>query len=253
VLDQTEEVQSEVFQDVLHAALDLQKTASSEVWVLARQIQVALQGQEELYDRCREAGVAFVKYEDEVQISSHDGHVELLVVDAQAGVRLTISDPDTLIVPQKAVLSSSALEFAQSLSIRILHDRYTQPDSLWRLPNETNRPGIFAVGSSRGNMDYQAILDDAASVARSVKERLKPEGIPVKAHIPVVDKGKCVYCLTCVRTCPFGAMQRGKAQGMAASVNRLACQACGVCIAVCPAGALQLRDEIVDFGLQNAD
>jgi len=253
LLDHQKETRSEVFKDVLHAALYLQKQPNTEVWVLSKQVQVALQGQEELYDQCREAGVIFVKYCDDIEVNNSDGYLELNGFDTQVGAEFTISRPDTLIIPQKTVLPSSALTFAQSLKIRILNGQYTQPDSLWRLPNETNRSGIFAVGASRGNMDRQAIMNDAISVVLSIRERLKPEGIAIKEHIPIVDKGKCVYCLTCVRTCPFGAMERGKGQGMAASINLSACQACGTCVAECPAGALQLRNEILDFRLEIAN
>ncbi len=247
LLEHQTQFQAEVFQDVLQAAAHLQKQANTEVWVLAQEVQVAFRGQQELYDGCRENGVVFIKYQDDVTIQSNNGHFELTGFDIQVDSAFTISRPNTLVIPQKAVLLPSALAFAESLNLRILNEQYTQPDSLWRLPNETNRPGIFAAGSARGNMVRQAIIADAASVALSVQERLKPEGIPVKENIPVIDKGKCVYCLSCVRTCPFGAMQKGKGQGMAASVNRLACQACGTCVAVCPAGALQLRNEILDF------
>ena len=253
LLDHQDEIQSEVFRDLLYAALQLQKRANTEVWVLAKHVQVALQKQEELYDQCREAGVIFIKYRDEIEIHKNNDGVGLTGFDTQVGSVFTIPKTDMLIVPQKTGLSAPALAFAQSLNIRILNEQYTQPDSLWRLPNETNRPGIFAVGAARGNMDRQAILNDAVSVALSVRERLKPGGIVVEEHIPVVDQGKCVFCLTCVRTCPFGAMEKGT--GRAANVNLLACQACGTCVAECPAGALQMRnleDSTIYAGIRHA-
>lgn len=243
LLDSQETIQSEIFRDVLDAALHLRETTNGEVWVLAKQIQVALQGQEELYDECREAGIVFIKYRDDIEVKRCNGSFELTGFENQIGAACIIDNLDLLVMPQKSVLPPLDLTFARALNIRILNQAYTQPDSLWRLPNETNRPGIFAVGASRGNMDRQAIVNDAASVVLSVKERLKPDGIPIKEHVPIVDKGKCAYCLTCVRTCPFGAMEKGTGQGRAASVNLLACQACGTCVAACPAGALQLRNE----------
>jgi len=56
-----------------------------------------------------------------------------------------------------------------------------------------------------------------------------------------VDTEKCVYCLTCVRVCPFGAMMKNPEEGVAA-VNPAACQSCGVCIGECPAEALRMRN-----------
>jgi Pyruvate/2-oxoacid:ferredoxin oxidoreductase delta subunit/thioredoxin reductase len=242
LLDYHEEMTSEVFKDVLHAALHLRKTPNAEVWVLSKHVQVALPEQEELYDQCREAGVIFVKYRDDLEVKNKNGDFALKGFDTQVGIEFTISNPDILIVPQKATLSSSALIFAQSLNIQILNGKYTQPDSLWRLPNETNRPGIFAVGSARGNLDLQAITDDVASGVLSVRKHLScPDGIQIEEHIPVVDEEKCAYCLTCVRVCPFGAMGKDVEERVA-KVILSACQACGICVAECPAEAIQMRN-----------
>jgi Pyruvate/2-oxoacid:ferredoxin oxidoreductase delta subunit len=241
LLDDQDEITAEVFKDVLHAALHLGKTPNTEVWVLSNQVQVALHGQEELYDQCREAGVIFLKYGDDLKVKNRSGDPVLKGFDTQVGIELTITDPDILIIPQKTTLSSSALAFAQSLDMRILNGKYTQPDSLWRLPNETNRPGVFAVGSARGNLDLQGITEDVASGVLSVRKRLNPDGIHIKEHIPVVEEEKCVYCLTCVRTCPFGAMAKDLEERVAMVISS-ACQACGICVGECPAEALQMRN-----------
>jgi len=241
LLDYHEEITSEIFKDVLHAALQLRKKASAEVWVLSKQVQVALRGQEELYDQCRDAGVIFVKYRDDLEVKNNHGDFTLKGFDPQVGLELTISNPDHLIIPQKTVLSSSAAAFAQLLKLQILNGKYTQPDSLWRLPNETNRPGIFAVGSARGNLDLRAVSEDVVSGVFSVRERLNPGGIQVKEHIPIVDAEKCVYCLTCVRVCPYGAMAKDVEERVA-RVILSACQACGICVGECPAEALQMRN-----------
>jgi heterodisulfide reductase subunit A-like polyferredoxin len=238
-----------VFKDVLHAALHLGKTPNTEVWVLSKQVQVALQGQEEVYDQCREAGVIFVKYRDDLDVKhSHGGpalskveEFDLKGFDTQLGRVFTISQPHMLVIPQKAILCRSAASFARSLKIQILQEKYTQPDSLWRLPNETNRPGIFAIGSARGNLDLQAINEDVASGVLSVRKRLSPGGVHIKEHIPVVETEKCVYCLTCVRVCPFGAMAKDVEERIA-KVVPIACQACGICVSECPAEALQMRN-----------
>ena len=209
--------------------------------MLSKEVQVALQGQEELYDECREAGVIFVKYQDDLQVKNNNGDFDLKGFDPQVGLEFTISNPDTVIIPQKTALSSPAVNVAQVLNIRILNGKYVQPDSLWRLPNETNRPGIFAVGSARSNLDLQGIHEDVASGVLSVRERLNPAGIQIEEHIPVVETEKCVYCLTCVRLCPFGAMAKDVEERVAKVVPS-ACQACGICVGECPAEALQMRN-----------
>ncbi len=54
-----------------------------------------------------------------------------------------------------------------------------------------------------------------------------------------VEAGKCIACLTCVRTCPFGA-PRILSEGYAV-IDPEKCQACGICVVECPARAIELK------------
>ncbi len=61
-----------------------------------------------------------------------------------------------------------------------------------------------------------------------------------------MDSVKCVGCLTCVRTCPFGIPQmrtdRSGVGGLGGAVwiDPARCQGCGTCTGECPAQAIQL-------------
>jgi heterodisulfide reductase subunit A len=63
-----------------------------------------------------------------------------------------------------------------------------------------------------------------------------------------VDPAKCVGCLTCTRTCPFGIPQviessdRSGVGGLggAAFIDPAQCQGCGTCTGECPANAIKL-------------
>jgi heterodisulfide reductase subunit A len=90
-------------------------------------------------------------------------------------------------------------------------------------------------------MDPAAIRDDAATLAYALRARFSPAGTPVRNHIPEVDADACVYCLTCVRVCPFKAMTTDPEERVAKVVES-ACQACGICAAECPAEAIQIRN-----------
>ncbi len=54
-----------------------------------------------------------------------------------------------------------------------------------------------------------------------------------------VDPEKCIACLTCVRTCPFGAPSI-VSDGYAV-IDPEKCQACGICVVECPARAIYLE------------
>ncbi len=241
LLDYKKETKPEIFRDVLLAAKYMREIFNAEVRILLRNVRVSMQDVQQLYDGCREGGIIFIKYEDDPVVKDSQGDLKLGVFDSLTASHLIIENPGWFIHPGTTGFSRAAREFADSLNLRVLANEYSQPDSLWLLPNETNRAGVFAIGAARGNMDASAIQEDAESLAFSVVSRISSGGLQIEEHIPEIDEDKCAYCLTCVRVCPFGAMGKNTADRVA-KVIKSACQGCGICAAECPAVAIQMRN-----------
>jgi len=82
-------------------------------------------------------------------------------------------------------------------------------------------------------------------VIKALKKMVEEEA-PEKAlemrfkmgRLAMVDAGKCIACLTCVRACPFGAPYIVP-EGYAVIAPEK-CQACGICVVECPARAIEL-------------
>jgi heterodisulfide reductase subunit A-like polyferredoxin len=240
LLDRKRETPPEIVQDVLLAARTIRERYAAEIWVLLRQVRVSLPGLQELYDSCREAGVIFVKYEA-LSLRNDYGDFELGGLDTQSGASFQILKPDRLVLPGRGMLSEQACALAARLGLRLHDGAYTQPDSLWRLPNESSRPGIFVAGSARADMGHAGIVSDAEALAYALRQRFLPHGVPLNQHVAVVDADKCAYCLTCVRVCPFGAMGKDVQQRVARPIAA-ACQGCGTCASECPAEAIELHN-----------
>ena len=152
-----------IFRDILRAALYLKTEQPAEVWILTDNVQVAAQGLEQLYDECREAGCVFVKFDREIRVVEDYGDFVLQGKDAATGSPFKVEQPSYLVVPGRPVLPEPALKLAERLGIRITDDTYSQTASQWRLPNETNRNGVFAAGTARANLDARGVRDDAAA------------------------------------------------------------------------------------------
>jgi len=57
----------------------------------------------------------------------------------------------------------------------------------------------------------------------------------------IVDEERCVLCLTCLRTCPWSAIDiEGSSKRKKARINWEQCHLCGLCSTSCPAGAITL-------------
>jgi heterodisulfide reductase subunit A-like polyferredoxin len=106
--------------------------------------------------------------------------------------------------------------------------------------------GVFVAGMAHyPKFIEEAIAHAQAAAGRALTLLSKPR-LYVGGTIAVVDQTKCVGCLTCTRTCPFGIpridMERtgvGNIIG-AAYIDPALCQGCGTCTGECPAKAIQL-------------
>jgi pyruvate formate lyase activating enzyme len=63
-----------------------------------------------------------------------------------------------------------------------------------------------------------------------------PESISLKPQVQWLEN-RCIGCLTCIKTCPNGALSRGE-DGL--HIDRERCQGCGACAEACPGNALEL-------------
>jgi len=240
LLDRFSETPPEILQDVLHGVEVIKKRFASDVWILLKQVRVALPGLEELYDSCREKGIIFVKYEN-LSLKNDFGDFEIEAKDSQTGEPLRISKPDRLVLPDTTGLSGAARSMAEKLGLRLFDGMYTQPYSLWRLTSESNRPGVFVCGSARSNLDAAGVRSDSSAMVMGLKERFGPGGNTAIEHIAVVDNEKCAYCLTCLRVCPFGAVAKDTEERVARIIDTV-CQGCGICASECPAEAIEMRN-----------
>jgi len=82
-------------------------------------------------------------------------------------------------------------------------------------------------------------------VIKALQELAKEIGVQVEekrfaaGRLARVEAEKCIVCLTCVRTCPFGApyiLEEGFAV-----IDPEKCQGCGICVVECPARAIVLE------------
>jgi heterodisulfide reductase subunit A-like polyferredoxin len=156
-------------------------------------------------------------------------------------------NPDLLVLSEAIIPAEGSRELAELLKFSCTLEGFFLEAHVKLQPVDFPAEGIFLAGTAH----YPKLLDETIAQAGAAAARaasiLSKDELEVGGVVAVVDETKCTGCLTCVRVCPFGAVQInpdlvgvGEIVG-AAEVTAAACRGCGLCPAECPAKAIQLQ------------
>ena len=238
VLDMNNDENTAATEDALMLAVRLADNYACSTTVFCREIRVASKHLESLMDRARERGTVFVKYEGPAELSVDDCGVRVAVNDVLLGRRIEA-------VFEIAGISAAGLQagadpgLVRTLNIRTDSMGGIQDNNIHMFPDLSSRRGIFAAGACTGRINRQSSADEALAAAFDAHNMLARKKMRVSSMNTVVDSEKCVLCLTCLRTCPHGAIRIDNTEGAAVSIPE-ACRRCGACVSECPAQAITL-------------
>jgi len=85
-------------------------------------------------------------------------------------------------------------------------------------------------------MELDQALAEADAAVSAVQQLLGRGRAAAPQGRAIIDRGRCVLCLTCHRLCPHGAVSWDNR----AIINELACHGCGICASQCPNEAIQI-------------
>ncbi|MEW6659590.1 MAG: hydrogenase iron-sulfur subunit [Thermodesulfobacteriota bacterium] len=160
--------------------------------------------------------------------------------------RLTFFDPvmhqeeslscDLVILDEVYAPAAGNAALAETLGLFPGPSGFLQVDNVRHLPVITNRRGIYAAGPARGVMGLDQALAEADAAVSAVQQLLGRGRAAAPQGRAIIDRGRCVLCLTCHRLCPHGAVSWDNR----AIINELACHGCGICASQCPNEAIQI-------------
>ena len=244
------------FVAALQQAIAAKKELKSEVHLLFGNAKVAGGGLEQLYQEARRMGVVMVKYDAFPRIAetavpvtyqadeSERRPLELSFTGEQMGadrgpVDMTLA-ADILVSGEDLLPSDPTRHTADLLGLEKTLTGFVSADNVFMTPVLTSRRGIFAVGGCRGPMTLSEISQQADEAALAAFGILSSAVLEIVDRVAVVEPDKCALCLTCIRSCPGGAIVVDHERN-AAGVAPEACQGCGICASECPADAIQLE------------
>jgi heterodisulfide reductase subunit A len=202
---------------------------------------------EQYYTEARRRGVIFVRYDDARNPVVEEVNGRLRVTAQEPILKQTLTfEPDLLALNMAIVPSPGTAELARTLRVPLSDEGFFMEAHLKMRPMDFMEEGIFVAGMAHYPKFIEETIAHAQATAGRAITILAQPSLYVGGNVAVVDQTKCVGCLTCVRTCPFGIPQVQPGQtgvgGIvgAAVIDPALCQGCGTCTGECPAKAIQL-------------
>jgi heterodisulfide reductase subunit A len=203
---------------------------------------------EQYYTAARRRGVVFIRYDDAVarpMVQEENGRLRVTAWEPTLKRVLTF-EPDLLALNMAIVPAAGAAALARVLNVPLSGEGFFLEAHLKMRPMDFMDEGIFVAGMAH----YPKFIEEAIAHAQATAGRaitiLAKQPLYIGGSVAVVDQNKCVGCLTCVRTCPFGIPKIqpeqagvGRIMGVA-YIDPALCQGCGTCTSECPAKAIQL-------------
>ena len=238
VLDMRVDETKMSMETALNLSIRLQGRGRRQVHLLCRDAKVSASGLQKLYDEAREAGVDIVKYEGNPSLVEGEDGVLVTCHDSILGRDISLHC-DFVGISIRGLTSSADQSIADLTGVSLDGLGQMQDNNIHLFPGQTNRPGIFVVGSCRGQDYLPMVTAEAGATALAIHTLLEKGSMEIELSGPVVNPDKCILCLTCVRSCPFKAMKVDREKGAATSVPEV-CRKCGICAGECPAKAIEL-------------
>lgn len=211
---------------------------SARVFVLHRDLFTPGVAAERYYRKVMAAGVRFLRYDPAhpPQVLGN-GRVEFVTVrDPLRGQTVTlpadlvvlstplVPDPDNVLTSRllKTPLDESGFFLEAHVKLR---------------PVEFATDGVLLCGTARWPADVAETVAQAGAAAAKAAIPMRAGAVTAEAIGAWSDPARCTACGTCIRTCPYGAVEMHET----AIVNVVSCKGCGCCVAACPNGAMQQR------------
>jgi len=237
VLDLLAQQDKTACSEAMSAAKILVRKYGTQVKLYCSHIRTAAYGLEKLYKETRAAGVVIVKYDKPPVISDSGYNKTITVEDGVGGCELT--EEFDLVVIADAAGKNICEILTKFKHLKAGPEDTIGVDNVWTLPAASNIKGIYVIGSAKGSSYIRDAQIEGLAAAYEIHQLLKNEEIEVPLDAAAVDAEKCVLCLTCLRSCPHGAISIDK-ENEAVKISQISCRRCGICVVQCPAGAIEL-------------
>jgi heterodisulfide reductase subunit A-like polyferredoxin len=206
---------------------------------------------EEYYAKARNAGVRFLRYQEDrpPEVSVKQGALEVSLYNPI--LRETLLFRPDLLALSAATIPADTAELATMLKVPRTADGFFLEAHMKLRPVDFASEGIYLCGMAHSPKRIEESLSQAWAAVSRACTVLSKDQIQVGGVVSVVDQKKCAGCLTCVRVCPY-RVPVVNSEGVA-EIEMAMCQGCGVCASECPGKAITLQHFTDDQILAKCD
>ena len=216
------------------------------VYILYRDIRT-YGFKEDYYEKARETGVLFIRYEPEA---------EPRLETAGDGLGIVVHEPilhdDLLIHTDLLVLSPAIIPVSENerlskmLKVPLNEDGFFLEAHMKLRPVDFATEGIFLAGLAHSPKSIEESISQANAAAARALTYLSKKELETIGTVSEVDERRCIGCGLCESVCPYKAIEIltkrtivGEKQ--VAQVNNALCKGCGTCTASCRSGSIDLK------------
>jgi heterodisulfide reductase subunit A len=226
----------------------------TEITVFYIDIRAFGKGFEDLFQRARREGVAFIRgIPGEIIEDINTGDLTLLGENTLLGSHYRYN-MDMVILSVGIKPHKDAAELQRLLNLATDTDGFYMEAHPKLRPVDTTTGGVFLAGAAEGPKDIKDSVTQASAAASRANILMSKGEVKIPAITSRIDPEKCTACGLCPKVCPYHAIQGGKDMGFYRVVEA-ACQGCGACVPECRFGAIDqthFTEEQIVIQIDNA-
>jgi len=210
-----------------------------DVFVLYRDMR-AYGLREDLYRKARSAGIVFIRYDVDCDLTVERQGEDLQVTftDCVLGRKMQIQ-PDLLVLAS-AIVSETDHPLARFFKVQQDADGFFTEAHVKLRPVDFATDGIFVCGLAHSPKPIDEAIVQAQAAATRAAAMLSEKTRTVSGMVAMVDPNICSACGVCVSLCPYGAPKFNEKTGKS-EIEATLCKGCGLCVASCRSGAIQQK------------
>jgi len=201
---------------------------------------------ESFYTKAREAGVVFIRYDENRPPEVEKGEkLAVRVHDPILGREVSIQ-PDLLVLSAATVPDPGNADTGKLFKIPLNQNGFFLEAHMKLRPVDFATEGVFLCGLAHApKLIPESVVQAWAAVSRANTVLSKDE-IELEANISEVIDENCDGCAYCVDPCPYKAIalieyvSNGSVK-KTVEVNESACKGCGTCMATCPKKGISVK------------